>query len=88
MEEKETKKVKRTSVKANKDAGIELSDNSKTLEEAFSELDALLRDMDNPNLSLEESFAKYNKGLELIKYCENSVQKIEDRITVLEEGGC
>lgn len=56
-----------------------------TIEEAFSSLDELIKEMEDPEITLEESFNKYNKGLELVKYCNSSIDKIEHQLTVLEE---
>ena len=60
-------------------------DDSLSINEAFNRLDALLKDMEDPAISLEDSFARYKEGLELVKYCNASIEKIEQQITVLEE---
>lgn len=62
-----------------------MADKAKTLEESFAELDKLIKDMEDPNLSLEASFEKYAIGMELIKACNESIDKIEQKLTVLEE---
>lgn len=55
-----------------------------TINEAFDKLDTILKEMENPELSLEKSFEKYNEGLNLVKYCNSSIDKIEQKLTVLE----
>lgn len=55
-----------------------------TINEAFDKLEMILKEMENPELSLEESFEKYNEGLNLVKYCNSSIDKIEQKLTVLE----
>lgn len=55
-----------------------------TINEAFDKLETILKEMENPELSLEESFEKYNEGLNLVKYCNSSIDKIEQKLTVLE----
>lgn len=56
-----------------------------TIEEAFTALEELLKEMDNPELPIEEAFKKYNIGLELVNYCNGSIEQIEHQITILEE---
>lgn len=56
-----------------------------SINETFEKLDSLLRDMENPELSLEDSFEKYNEGLKLIRQCSDSIEKIEQQLTILEE---
>ncbi len=58
----------------------------KTLEKALDELNNLISEMEKPDISLEESFKKYNEGIELIKFCNSSIEKIEKKLVVLEEG--
>ena len=40
------------------------------MEEAFQELDAILEQLEEKDISLEDSFALYQKGMELVKTCE------------------
>lgn len=62
-----------------------MSSEPRTLEESFAALDKLIKDMEDPELSLEETFNKYSAGMELIKNCSTSIDKIEQQLTILEE---
>lgn len=62
-----------------------MADKEMTLEERFAELDRLLRAMEDPNVSLEESFDMYTAGMQLIKDCNSSIDRIEQKLTVMEE---
>ena len=42
---------------------------NRTLEELFQELDGMMRQMEEPGLSLEQSFSLYHRGIELLKSC-------------------
>lgn len=53
---------------------------SKTLETAFSELEDLIQQMENKETSLEESFKLYAAGMKLIKYCNDSLDKVEKKL--------
>ncbi len=57
-----------------------------TLEEAFEALDDLIRIMGDEKISLEDSFGNYKKGLELIRYCNESIGNIEGQLEILEAG--
>lgn len=51
-----------------------------TLEEAFRQLDELVSKMDSKDLPLEESFRLYQKGVSLIAFCNESIDKVEKKI--------
>lgn len=53
---------------------------SKTLETAFAELEDLIQQMENKEISLEESFKLYTAGMKLIKYCNDSLDKVEKKL--------
>ena len=38
------------------------------------------------NVSLEDSFALYKDGMELLKVCSDKIDKVEKQVLVLEEG--
>ncbi len=56
-----------------------------SINEQFSKLEKLVKEMEDPDLSLEESFAKYSEGLKLLKQCNDSIDRIEKQIEILEE---
>ena len=57
----------------------------KTLEEAFAELEALISQMENKETSLEESVKLYTSGMKLIKYCNDSLDKVEKKLIEVSE---
>lgn len=57
------------------------------MEEAFAALDKLTGEMEQGSLSLEETFALYKQGLELIELCNNKIEKVESDIRILNEKG-
>lgn len=58
-----------------------------TLEESFAQLDVIISEMQGGELTLEETFAKYNKGMKLIKNCNDAIDKVEKKLIVLTENG-
>jgi exodeoxyribonuclease VII small subunit len=55
-----------------------------TFEKALEELDALVARMEDGKLPLEESLAAYQRGAELIKFCESRLSDAQARIAILD----
>ena len=58
----------------------------KTLEAAMEELNQILAKLETDQISLEDSFLLYQEGMKLLKYCNDSIDKVEKKLIVLEEG--
>ena len=58
---------------------------SKSLETAFAELEELIRQMENKDTGLEDSIKLYTSGMKLIKYCNDSLDKVEKKLIQLGE---
>ena len=54
------------------------------IEDIYDKLDGLIEQMDNDDISLEDSFKLYNEGLSLVKECNEKIEKVEKDIEVLE----
>ena len=57
-----------------------------TFEQALEELESLVAQMEDGRLPLEESLAAYQRGTELLKFCESKLSDAQARIAVLEGG--
>ena len=55
-----------------------------TFEKALEELEALVGRMEDGKLPLEESLAAYQRGAELIKFCESKLSDAQARIAILD----
>ena len=55
-----------------------------SFEKALEELDALVHRMEDGRLPLEESLVAYQRGAELIKFCESRLTDAQARIAILE----
>lgn len=60
---------------------------SRTLEEAFQELDALIENMEDRDITLEDSFKQYQRGMELLKECNEKIDRVEKKMLLLNENG-
>ena len=61
------------------------SKQEKTLEEAFGELEEIVGKLEQEPDSLEESFALYKKGMDLLKECHSSIDQVEKEMILLDE---
>ena len=67
-----------------------MSDNKEkgfSLEEAFEEIDQLIEALEKPDNTLEASFQAFEKGMELVKLCNDSIDRIEKKVLVLGQNG-
>lgn len=55
-------------------------------ESALSELEAIVEKMEAGQLSLEDSLAAYQRGVEVLRYCQGALAAAEQKIKVLEAG--
>ena len=67
-----------------------------SLEEIFSDLEqtikemedeAILTQMEQPEISLEESFRLYHQGMDMLKACNSKIDKVEKKMLLLDEEG-
>lgn len=59
----------------------------RTLEEVFSQLDAVIQDMEREDISLEESFRLYHEGMQMLKICNEKIDTVEKQMLILDEEG-
>lgn len=55
------------------------------IEEAFVELDEIIRELESDKISLADSMELYKKGIKLLGKCSQSLDKTEKEIIVLQE---
>lgn len=59
----------------------------KSLEEVFEQLDEIVEKLEETSVSLEDSFQLYHKGMELLKVCNDKIDKVEKKMLILDENG-
>jgi exodeoxyribonuclease VII small subunit len=57
-----------------------------TFESAAAELESIVSRMESGQLSLEESLASYKRGAELLKFCQATLQEVQQQVKLLEDG--
>lgn len=58
---------------------------AQTLEQSFEKLEQIIGNLENGNVSLEDSFKLYNEGMKLIQNCNQQLDKVEKKIVVLNQ---
>ncbi len=59
----------------------------KDFESAIAELDAIVKRMEEGDLTLEKSMELYERGLQLSRFCHATLEAAERRIEILNERG-
>ena len=58
-----------------------------SLEENFSTLEELIEQLEAEDISLEEAFTAYSKGMNLLKQCNDQIDRVEKQVMKLNEAG-
>ena len=58
-----------------------------SLETVFEQLDKIVEGLEAEDVSLEDSFALYHKGMDLLKVCNEKIDTIEKKMMMLDENG-
>ena len=58
---------------------------AQTLEQSFEKLEQIIGNLENGDVSLEDSFKLNNEGMKLIQNCNQLLDKVEKKIVVLNQ---
>lgn len=58
-----------------------------TLEESFQKLDEILEALESKDITLEESFRVYQQGMELVKQCNQKIDRVEKKMQIINGEG-
>ena len=61
--------------------------NEFTLEENFAKLEETIAQLESEDISLEEAFLAYSQGMELLKSCNEQIDRVEKKVLVLSQNG-
>ena len=59
----------------------------RSLEENFSELEELIEQLEVEDISLEDAFTAYSKGMNVLKQCNEQIDRVEKQVMKLNEEG-
>lgn len=63
-----------------------MEETKKSIEEMFNELDTTLSELEKDDVSLENAFSLYEKGMKLVKDCESEIDTVEKKVLELSGG--
>ena len=64
-----------------------MEENKEKLEDMFTQLETVIQNMEKDDVSLEDSFDLYNRGMTLLKKCSRAIDEVENKVLVLDEDG-
>lgn len=64
-----------------------MDEQEKTLEMLLEEVEGILAGIQQRDISLEDSFALYQQGIEKLKACNDRIDAVEKKLLVLNENG-
>ncbi len=61
--------------------------NGESLEEGFAQVEEMLAKLEEADISLEDAFFLYEKGMKKLKECNDKINSVEKKLLVLNEQG-
>lgn len=58
-----------------------------TIKESLKELDGIVERLESREISLEDSFSIYQKGMELLRQCSSKIDTVEKKMLKINENG-
>ena len=58
-----------------------------SLEDTFAEIEAIIAKMEQPDVTLDESFSLYKNGVERLRTCNELLDAVEKKMQVIEPDG-
>src|SRR6056297_2198873 len=58
-----------------------------TFEEALAELETIASQLEEGTLGLDDSITRFEKGIELARFCQEKLEEAERKIEILQKGG-
>ncbi len=58
-----------------------------SLEDAFAQIEGLIGRLEAEDITLEQSFAEYNRGMALLAQCNETLDRVEKKVLKINEDG-
>ena len=62
-------------------------DQELSLEEAFVQSEEVIAHLETEEITLEQSFQEYNRGMQLLKHCNETIDQVEKKVLQINEDG-
>lgn len=64
-----------------------MAEQEKTLENILGEIEEIVEQLQQRDISLEDSFALYQQGIDKIKICNEKIDAVEKKLLIINEEG-
>lgn len=58
-----------------------------SLEEAFEQIEEVISHLETEEITLEQSFLEYNRGMKLLQHCNEKIDRVEKKVLQINEDG-
>lgn len=58
-----------------------------SLEEAFEQIEEVISHLETEEITLEQSFLEYNRGMKLLQHCNEKIDRVEKKVLQINENG-
>ena len=58
-----------------------------SLEDAFAQIEEVIGRLETEDITLEQSFAEYNRGMALLAQCNETIDQVEKKVLKINEDG-
>lgn len=58
-----------------------------SLEEAFEQIEEVISHLETDEITLEQSFLEYNRGMKLLQHCNEKIDRVEKKVLQINENG-
>lgn len=58
-----------------------------SLEDAFAQIEEVIGRLEAEDITLEQSFAEYNRGMALLSQCNETIDRVEKKVLKINEDG-
>lgn len=60
---------------------------SLSLEDAFAQIEEVISRLETEDITLEQSFTEYNRGMALLAQCNEAIDRVEKKVLKINEDG-
>ncbi len=64
-----------------------MTDQNQSLEELLADIENIINNLQQKDISLEDSFALYQQGIGKLKLCNEKIDAVEKKLLILDEEG-
>ena len=58
-----------------------------SLEETFEQIEEVIALLETEEITLEQSFQEYNRGMKLLQHCNEAIDRVEKKVLQINEDG-